>query len=82
MSSTPRGAGDTALLLEIPNERNKEVSVFDGSTMKGIREAVSSYAASFDPALVSAVAAQGIVEDAIAAENMLSTIKGRRRWPS
>lgn len=49
--------------------------MFDGSTMKGIREAVSSYAGTFDPALVSAVAAQGIVEDAIAAENMLSTIK-------
>ncbi|HUR23273.1 MAG TPA: DUF222 domain-containing protein [Acidimicrobiales bacterium] len=49
--------------------------MFDGSTMKGIRAAVSSYAASFDPAEISASVAQGVVEDAIAAENMLATVK-------
>ncbi|HVE45283.1 MAG TPA: DUF222 domain-containing protein [Acidimicrobiales bacterium] len=49
--------------------------MFDGSTMKGIREAVSSYAASFDPNQITAVTAQGVVDDAIATENMLATIK-------
>ncbi|HVE46752.1 MAG TPA: hypothetical protein VNA57_08410 [Acidimicrobiales bacterium] len=51
------------------------MSMFDGSTMKGIREAVSSYAASFDPNQITAVTAQGVVDDAIATENMLATIK-------
>ena len=49
--------------------------MFDGSTMKGIRAAVSSYAASFDPGEISAQVAQGVVEDAIAVENMVATVK-------
>ncbi|HUP68818.1 MAG TPA: DUF222 domain-containing protein, partial [Acidimicrobiales bacterium] len=49
--------------------------MFDGSTMKGIRGAVSSYAASFDPGEISAQVAQGVVEDAIAVENMVATVK-------
>ncbi|HUP69150.1 MAG TPA: DUF222 domain-containing protein [Acidimicrobiales bacterium] len=49
--------------------------MFDGSTMKGIRAAVSSYAASFDPNEISALTAQGVVDDAIATVNMVETIK-------
>lgn len=49
--------------------------MFDGSTMKGIRAAVSSYAASFDPDQISALSAQAVVEDAIATVNMVETIK-------
>lgn len=41
-----------------------------------IREAVGAYAAGFDPALVSAAEAQRIVEEAVAAENMLATVRG------
>lgn len=44
--------------------------------MRAIREAVGAYAAGFDAALVTAADAQRIVEDAIAAENMLATVRG------
>lgn len=43
--------------------------------MQQIREEVAAYAAAFDPALMPAPLAQKILEDAIATENMLSTIK-------
>ncbi len=49
--------------------------MFDGATMGGIREAVAAYAAHFYPGLFSPADAQKIVDDAIAAENMLATVK-------
>jgi hypothetical protein len=42
---------------------------------EGIRAAVASYAAGFDPGLVSAADAQKVLDDAIAIENMAATIK-------
>lgn len=47
----------------------------DSSTMKGIRAAVAGYAASFEPHLVSAADAQRVLDDAIAIENMVATVK-------
>ena len=49
--------------------------VFDTREMNGVREAVSRFAAGFDPALISAADAERIVTDAAAAENMLATVK-------
>ncbi|MGI8686928.1 MAG: DUF222 domain-containing protein, partial [Acidimicrobiales bacterium] len=49
--------------------------MFGMAGMREIREAVGAYAAGFDPALVTAADAQRIVEDAVAAENMLATLK-------
>ncbi|MGI8684572.1 MAG: hypothetical protein ACR2MO_05695, partial [Acidimicrobiales bacterium] len=49
--------------------------MFGVAGMREIREAVGAYAAGFDAALVTAADAQRIVEDAVAAENMLATVK-------
>jgi len=49
--------------------------MFGTTEMREVREAVGRYAAGFDPALVTAADAQRIVDDAVAAENMLATIK-------
>ena len=50
--------------------------MFAVAGMEEIRGAVGAYAAGFDPALVSAAEAQRIVSEAVAAENMLATVRG------
>jgi hypothetical protein len=49
--------------------------MFGRQEMRTIREAVGAYAGGFDAALVSAGDAQRIVEDVIAAENMLAVVR-------
>ena len=50
--------------------------MFGVGGMEAIRQAVGAYAAGFDPALVTAAQAQRIVEEVVAAENMLATVRG------
>ena len=49
--------------------------MFGVAGMREVREAVGTYAGGFDPALVTAADAQRIVEEAVAAENMLATVR-------